>query len=139
MICADGTEHGRDQLPALRRVRLRGTLRSRSRRSRSSSGQSSKAQRTGPSHRTNAGTSPASADGPQWQTIKRVTVAEVFRATGDEAAASQALLQSIATAESTRLPHQIQRAMRAARGALPEIEEAGAATLQRLNLTLSAA
>ncbi|MED7930419.1 hypothetical protein SMD20_39760 [Nonomuraea sp. LP-02] len=53
---------------------------------------------------------------PQRQPIERVTVAEVFRATGDKAAASYALLQSIATAESTRLPHQIQRAMRASRG-----------------------
>ncbi|MGI5293035.1 helix-turn-helix transcriptional regulator [Nonomuraea polychroma] len=76
---------------------------------------------------------------PQWQTIERVTVAEVFRASGDQAAASEALLQSIATAESTRLPHQIQRAMRAARGSLPEIEAAGAAALRRLHLTLPAA
>ncbi|MFI7700804.1 hypothetical protein [Nonomuraea sp. NPDC049480] len=76
---------------------------------------------------------------PQWQTIERVTVAEVFRASGDESAASEALLQSIATAESTRLPHQIQRAMRAARGFFPEIEAVGAAALRRLHLTLPAA
>ncbi|MFI6741775.1 helix-turn-helix domain-containing protein [Nonomuraea sp. NPDC050451] len=76
---------------------------------------------------------------PQWRTIERVTVAEVFRASGDEAAASGALLQSIAAAENTRLPHQIQRAMRAARGALPEVEAAGTAALQRLQLTLPAA
>ncbi|MFC5828079.1 helix-turn-helix domain-containing protein [Nonomuraea insulae] len=86
-----------------------------------------------------ADTPDAAGVAPQWQTIERVTVAEVFRATGDKTAASQALLQSIATAENTRLPHQIQRAMRAARGALPEIEEAGAAALQRLYLTLPAA
>ncbi|MBB6546881.1 helix-turn-helix domain-containing protein [Nonomuraea rubra] len=86
-----------------------------------------------------ADTPDAAGVAPQWQTIERVTVAEVFRANGDEAAASHALLQSIATAESTRLPHQIQRAMRAARGALPEVEEAGAAALQRLYLTLPTA
>jgi transcriptional regulator with XRE-family HTH domain len=73
---------------------------------------------------------------PQWRAIERVTAAEVHRRRGDKAAAANSLRQSIATAEAFRLPHQIQRAMRAAQGHLPEVEEAGSAALGRLGLSL---
>jgi len=73
---------------------------------------------------------------PQWRAIERVTAAEIHRARGDNAAAATALVQSITTAETFRLPHQVQRAVRAARGRLPEIEEAGTAALERLRLSL---
>jgi hypothetical protein len=73
---------------------------------------------------------------PQWQAIERVTTAEIHRAWGDRSGAAAALGQAITAAETFRLPHQIQRAVRAARGHLPEIEESGAAALERLRLSL---
>ena len=73
---------------------------------------------------------------PQWRAIERVTAAEIHCARGDDTAAAAALMQSITFAETFRLPHQVQRAMRAARGRLPEIEEAGTAALERLQLSL---
>ncbi len=78
----------------------------------------------------------AAAVAPQWQAIERVTTAEIHRARGDTSGAAAALGQAITAAETFRLPHQIQRAARAARGHLPEIEESGAAALERLLLSL---
>jgi transcriptional regulator with XRE-family HTH domain len=69
---------------------------------------------------------------PQWRAIARVTMAEAFNAVSDSSAARTALIQSITTAEALRLPHQIQRAVRAAERNFPEIAVQGATALQRL-------
>jgi transcriptional regulator with XRE-family HTH domain len=77
---------------------------------------------------------------PQWQVIERVTVGEVLAATGEQAGAEEALASAIATAEHRRLPHQLQRAVRAARhGRLLAVAEAGRSALQRLRGLLSPA
>lgn len=77
---------------------------------------------------------------PQWRVIERVTAGEVLAASGDHAGAEEALASAIATAEQRRLPHQVQRAIRAAEhGRLPVIVEAGRLALQRLRGLLSPA
>lgn len=73
---------------------------------------------------------------PQWHAIERVTTAEIHRAQGDLSGAAAVLGQAITAAETFRLPHQIQRAIRAARGHFPEIEQSGAAALERLGLSM---
>lgn len=72
-------------------------------------------------------------------TIERVTAAEVHRAADNIAGTETALMQAVFTAEEYRLPHQIQRAVRAARGALPMVEATGTAALARLHRSLPAA
>lgn len=77
---------------------------------------------------------------PQWLVIERVTAGEVLAATGERAGAEEALIAAIATAEQRRLPHQLQRAVRAAQhGHLPAIADAGRLALQRLRGLLSPA
>jgi transcriptional regulator with XRE-family HTH domain len=77
---------------------------------------------------------------PQWQVIERVTAGEVLAATGERAGAEEALTAAIVTAEQRRLPHQLQRAIRAAEhGRLPAVVAAGSSALQRLRGLLSPA
>jgi transcriptional regulator with XRE-family HTH domain len=77
---------------------------------------------------------------PQWQVIERVTAGEVMAASGDRDGANEALLNAVATAEYRRLPHQIQRAIRAAeRGGLAAAVDAGKAALRRLRGLLAPA
>ena len=78
---------------------------------------------------------------PQWRIIERVTAAEVLIAGGDTDAAAQTLDVAIAAAHVHRLPHQIQRAIRAARKAPREIADdiaaAGHAALTHLTHQLT--
>ena len=77
---------------------------------------------------------------PQWQVIERVTAGEVLAATGERAGAEEALTVAIATAEQRRLPHQLQRVVRAAEnGHLSGVVIAGRRALQRLRGLLSPA
>lgn len=77
---------------------------------------------------------------PQWQVIEQVTTGEVLAASGDRDGANEALLNAVATAEYRRLPHQLQRAIRAAeRGGLAAAVDAGKAALQRLRGLLAPA
>lgn len=70
---------------------------------------------------------------PQWQVIERVTTAEILASTGDTTGAEKALHAAMTTAEQRRLPHQLQRAIRAAeRGGLTAITTIGHTALQRL-------
>jgi transcriptional regulator with XRE-family HTH domain len=71
---------------------------------------------------------------PQWRIIERVTAGQVNLAAGDCACAGEALRTALSAAETHRLPHQIQRTIRAAqRGGLTEISSAGQAALSRLS------
>jgi transcriptional regulator with XRE-family HTH domain len=78
---------------------------------------------------------------PQWHVINQVTVGDVLRAEGDVAGAFDTLQAAMAAAETYRLPHQIQRAMRilasAPHNAAEPLAEAGAAALARLRRLLS--
>jgi transcriptional regulator with XRE-family HTH domain len=70
---------------------------------------------------------------PQWHIIERVTAGQVHLAAGDRGGASEALRTALRSAESHRLPHQIQRTIRTAHtGGLSEISTEGQAALQRL-------
>jgi hypothetical protein len=75
---------------------------------------------------------------PQWHIIERVTAGQVHLAAGDRDGASEALRTALIAAESHRLPHQIQRTIRAAQsGGLTEISTDGQAALLRLNRLLA--
>jgi tetratricopeptide (TPR) repeat protein len=75
---------------------------------------------------------------PQWHVIERVTAGEVLAAGGEHAGAEEALTAAIATAERRRLPHQLQRAIRAAqRTGLESVRASGRAALGRLHSLLA--
>lgn len=69
---------------------------------------------------------------PQWRIIEQITVAEVLIACGDTTAAARELTGAVADAATHRLPHQLQRALRAAHTRLPDIAEQAAQALQQL-------
>jgi transcriptional regulator with XRE-family HTH domain len=71
---------------------------------------------------------------PPWRIIERVTAGQVHLAAGDRDGAADALRTALAAAEAHRLPHQIQRTIRAAHsGGLVEISAEGQTALSRLN------
>ncbi|GAB2871358.1 hypothetical protein GCM10027200_83980 [Lentzea nigeriaca] len=75
---------------------------------------------------------------PQWHIIERVTAGQVLLAARQRDGAEDALRTALVAAEVHRLPHQIQRTIRAADdGGLAEISAGGRAAVQRLNLLLS--
>jgi transcriptional regulator with XRE-family HTH domain len=75
---------------------------------------------------------------PQWHVIERVTTGEILTATGDRHGAEETLLAAITTAEQRRLPHQLQRAIRAAQhDRLTAVTHAGETALQRLRQQLA--
>ncbi len=75
---------------------------------------------------------------PQWHIIERVTAGQVHLAAGDRTGASEALRTALTAAEAHRLPHQIQRTIRAAQSSgLTEISASGQAALLRLNRLLA--
>ncbi|WP_329064240.1 helix-turn-helix transcriptional regulator [Amycolatopsis sp. NBC_01480] len=77
---------------------------------------------------------------PQWQVIERVTAGEILTASREHDGAQESLLAAITIAEQRRLPHQLQRAIRAAsRGGLDAVAETGRAALRRLRDQLSPA
>ncbi|WP_229686211.1 helix-turn-helix domain-containing protein [Longimycelium tulufanense] len=70
---------------------------------------------------------------PQWHVIERVTAGEVLLAAGERDGATEALRVALKAAESHRLPHQVQRAIRAAETArLDYVAMEGQAILRRL-------
>lgn len=71
---------------------------------------------------------------PQWHTIERVTAGEVLLAARQQDGAEEALRTALVAAETHRLPHQIQRTIRAARrGGLEDLLTDGHTVLARLN------
>jgi len=77
---------------------------------------------------------------PQWHIIERVTAGQVHLAAGDRDGAGEALTTALTAAEARRLPHQIQRTIRAARSSdLTEITTECQAALLRLNTLLAPA
>ncbi|MGI8313180.1 hypothetical protein [Saccharopolyspora hattusasensis] len=70
---------------------------------------------------------------PQWHIIERVTSGRVLLETGDRQGAAHAFSTAVRAAEAHRLPHQIQRAIRAAEsGHVHDVAADGMAALQRL-------
>ncbi|MFD0364984.1 XRE family transcriptional regulator [Nocardia sp. GCM10030253] len=69
---------------------------------------------------------------PQWRIIERVTTGEVLVAISEPSAAADAFAEAIAAAERHRLPHQIQRTIRAAiKTGMRELAAGAEAVLQR--------
>jgi transcriptional regulator with XRE-family HTH domain len=64
---------------------------------------------------------------PQWRVIEQITIAQVLTNAGDIDAAQSELVSAITEAERHRLPHQLQRAARAAVSSPPTAELAHAA------------
>ncbi|MGH3613504.1 MAG: helix-turn-helix domain-containing protein [Pseudonocardia sp.] len=70
---------------------------------------------------------------PQWAVIERITIGDVLLAIDDPEGAEEALLAGLRGAESFRLPHQVQRAVRiATAGRLDAVTEAEHALIIRL-------
>ncbi|GAA4875875.1 helix-turn-helix domain-containing protein [Saccharopolyspora cebuensis] len=81
----------------------------------------------------------ASPAAPQWHIIERVTAGHVLLEAGERSGAEEALTTALGAAEAHRLPHQIQRAVRAARaGQLDSVTTRGEATLTKLRDQLGA-
>jgi transcriptional regulator with XRE-family HTH domain len=75
---------------------------------------------------------------PQWHVIERVTAGQVLLAAGQREEADGALRTALVAAEGSRLPHQIQRAVRAAEASqFPDLARDGRASLDRLNAALA--
>ncbi|GAA3891946.1 hypothetical protein GCM10022243_66100 [Saccharothrix violaceirubra] len=71
---------------------------------------------------------------PQWHIIERVTAGQVLLAAQHQDGAAEAFRTALTAAEVHRLPHQVQRTIRAADDAgLTEITTEGRAALQRFN------
>ncbi|ANY06622.1 hypothetical protein AFB00_10315 [Pseudonocardia sp. HH130630-07] len=80
--------------------------------------------------RSNAAVAPPA---PQWAAIERITAGRVLLATGEREEAEAALIVGLRLAESARLPHQVQRAVRVAiSGGLHSVTETGRTLLLRL-------
>ncbi|MGH3903986.1 MAG: hypothetical protein ACRDTE_07350 [Pseudonocardiaceae bacterium] len=75
---------------------------------------------------------------PQWHIIERVTAGQVLLAAGEPDGAREALDTALAAAETYRLPHQIQRTIRAADvGGFDDVAADGATALTRLRALLA--
>jgi hypothetical protein len=79
----------------------------------------------------------APAPAPQWIVIERVTTGEVLLATGEREGAEEALLAALAGAETYRLPHQAQRAVRVAARDIDAVAQTGRSVVARLSSKLS--
>jgi transcriptional regulator with XRE-family HTH domain len=75
---------------------------------------------------------------PQWQVIELVTVAHVRLLAGDRTGAAVSLTTATEEATAQRLPHQLQRIIRASGDRLPEIREAATRSLHQLRKDLAA-
>ncbi|MFD7121049.1 XRE family transcriptional regulator [Streptomyces sp. NPDC059922] len=62
-------------------------------------------------------TATTGAPSPTWEVMERVTMAQFFLATGETDAAAEALRDAIFDAQTLRLPHQVERAVRLAESA----------------------
>ncbi|MGN9805588.1 helix-turn-helix domain-containing protein [Micromonospora sp. L32] len=71
---------------------------------------------------------------PQWQAILHVTIGEVLLARADKSQAETAFQAAITIAEEHRLPHQIQRSLRACTSHLPAVGELARQALERLRI-----
>ncbi|UUV32300.1 helix-turn-helix domain-containing protein [Amycolatopsis roodepoortensis] len=82
-----------------------------------------------------AATAPAA---PQWQVIEHVTHGETLAAMGDHNGSAETLTVAIHAAENRRLPHQLQRVVRAADNhSLHAVAEDGRSALSRLRSMLA--
>ncbi|MEW1829033.1 helix-turn-helix domain-containing protein [Streptomyces sp. NPDC088196] len=81
---------------------------------------------------------PTTTVAPQWRVIELITVAQVRLAADDHGNAAQSLHTAVDEAVRQRLPHQLQRIVRAADHRLPEIREAADHALDRIRQEMAA-
>lgn len=81
---------------------------------------------------------PTTTVAPQWRVIELITVAQVRLAADDLSGATQSLHTAVDEAVRQRLPHQLQRIVRAAENRLPEIREAAGYALHRIRHEIAA-
>lgn len=81
---------------------------------------------------------PTTTVAPQWRVIELITVGQVRLIADDRSSATQCLNTAVDEATRQRLPHQLQRIMRAATTRLPEIKEAAAHALHRIRQEIAA-
>lgn len=74
---------------------------------------------------------------PQWCIISAITAGEVLLRRGDRDAAGEQMRSALQGAEMHRLPHQVQRVIRAS-GSLPDVREQAQGTLARLRADIAA-
>ena len=83
-------------------------------------------------HRLDSSPSFPSALPPQWHTIVDVTIGEVLLARGDTTQASASFSEGLTIARQHRLPHQVQRVVRATATRVPELSTLARHTLAAL-------
>ncbi|WP_406438980.1 helix-turn-helix domain-containing protein [Streptomyces sp. NBC_01613] len=81
---------------------------------------------------------PTTTVAPQWRVIELTTVARVRLLADDHAGASQCLHSATGEAIRQRLPHQLQRIMRAAGERLPDLRESATEALERMRREMAA-
>lgn len=81
---------------------------------------------------------PTTAVAPQWRVIELITVAQVQLAADDCGGAAQSLNTALEEAVRQRLPHQLQRIVRAAHDRLPVIREGAGHALARIRQEMAA-
>ena len=81
---------------------------------------------------------PTTTVAPQWRVIELITVAQVRLAADDQGSAAQSLHTAVDEAVRQRLPHQLQRIVRAADHRLPEIREVADHALDRIRQEMAA-
>ncbi|WP_198407051.1 helix-turn-helix domain-containing protein [Nocardia terpenica] len=83
------------------------------------------------------GTPAGAPSAPQWRIIERVTTGEVLAAINDPDAATEAFIDAMRSAEHHRLPHQIQRVIRATiKTGMRELTSEAQAALRRIRSSL---
>jgi hypothetical protein len=81
---------------------------------------------------------PTTTVAPQWRVIELITVAQVRLAADNPGSAAQSLHTAVDEAVRQRLPHQLQRIVRAADYRLPEIREVADHALDRIRQEMAA-
>ncbi|MFJ1795356.1 helix-turn-helix domain-containing protein [Kitasatospora griseola] len=80
---------------------------------------------------------PALQTSPQWRIISAITAGQVLLRRGDRDAAGEQMRSALHGAELHRLPHQVQRVIRAS-SLLPDVREQAHGTLARLRADIAA-
>ncbi|MGW2325278.1 helix-turn-helix domain-containing protein [Streptomyces sp. NPDC001700] len=75
---------------------------------------------------------------PPWRVIEHITAGNVLLRRGDHSGADERLSAAVTDATAHRLPHQLQRVIRATRHALPAIREQAEQGLRRLRQDMAA-
>lgn len=81
---------------------------------------------------------PSTSVAPQWRVIELITTGRVRLLAGDHQGATELLVGAVREARAQRLPHQLQRVLRAAGGTLPAARDAADQALSKLRAEMAA-